>query len=497
MISFSGVEIDQERREIRRDGKLVPVQPQVFDLLIYIIDNRERVVSRDDLIEHVWNGRIVSESTLASRINAARVAVGDNGTDQRLIRTVRGRGLRFVGNPTQTERQQTADKSPVHRYEYVDLYLPHTTGAESDSILSLLSDELSEQLAAAFSLRVFYSIKLEEAPADPVRTGYSLSSNIRRIGDRAKLSVKLSSVGSERLIWAEVFDVCAIGWSKNRSLATDTIVNRVFADIADDRTRLAREQTPDSVDAADLSYQARHLIRTKNPKDNFAAEKLLIRSVELQPDHYSGCFSLAYLYLIRASSVWTKSVAEALEDGRAAASVAAFIAPNASAPREILACYAAYQRQFSAALEYAELACKLEPTNSVANTVRALILSFTEQTEEALDILQFANKTNAGRKNDFFLNTGRALFINGDYDLAIPKLEMYTALAPAADLAQLFLGNCYFAVGLNDKARTCVKTHLSLCPHTTIERTTHVTPYPDATLASFHSFLRIHNVPEA
>jgi len=94
---FGEYALDTDRRELVRGGNLVAVEPQVFDLLVYLLRNRERVVSKDDLIEGVWGGRIVSESTLTSRINAARRAVGDSGAEQALIRTVARKGLRFVG----------------------------------------------------------------------------------------------------------------------------------------------------------------------------------------------------------------------------------------------------------------------------------------------------------------------------------------------------------------------------------------------------------------
>lgn len=96
-IEFENFKLDSDRRELSCCGELVAVQPQVFDLLVCIINNRERVVSRDDLIADVWAGRIVSESTLATRINAARKALRDSGETQRLIRTVRGKGIRFIG----------------------------------------------------------------------------------------------------------------------------------------------------------------------------------------------------------------------------------------------------------------------------------------------------------------------------------------------------------------------------------------------------------------
>jgi DNA-binding winged helix-turn-helix (wHTH) protein len=89
---FAGHTLDTDRRELSRGPEQIAVEPQVFDLLTYLVENRDRVVTKDDLIASVWDGRIVSDSTLTSRINAARKAVGDSGVDQRLIRTVARKG---------------------------------------------------------------------------------------------------------------------------------------------------------------------------------------------------------------------------------------------------------------------------------------------------------------------------------------------------------------------------------------------------------------------
>jgi pimeloyl-ACP methyl ester carboxylesterase/DNA-binding winged helix-turn-helix (wHTH) protein len=94
---FNDYSVDTDRRELVRDSQLVPIEPQVFDLLVYLIQNRDKVVTKDVLLETVWQGRVVSESTFNTRINAVRRAIGDSGAEQSLIRTVSRKGYRFVG----------------------------------------------------------------------------------------------------------------------------------------------------------------------------------------------------------------------------------------------------------------------------------------------------------------------------------------------------------------------------------------------------------------
>jgi DNA-binding winged helix-turn-helix (wHTH) protein len=101
---FEDYTFDTERRELHRGTDVVSITPQVFDLLVYLIRNRERVVSKDDLIGAVWNGRIVSDAALTTRLNAARSAIDDTGQKQRLIKTLPRKGFRFVGTVREAER---------------------------------------------------------------------------------------------------------------------------------------------------------------------------------------------------------------------------------------------------------------------------------------------------------------------------------------------------------------------------------------------------------
>ena len=112
---FDNYTLDGDKRELRDREVVIQLQPQVFDLLEFLLRNRDRVVSKDEMLAAVWGGRIVSESTLASRINAARSAIGDNGQDQRLIRTFLRRGARFVGLAREVQASGVAGTAKPER----------------------------------------------------------------------------------------------------------------------------------------------------------------------------------------------------------------------------------------------------------------------------------------------------------------------------------------------------------------------------------------------
>jgi pimeloyl-ACP methyl ester carboxylesterase/DNA-binding winged helix-turn-helix (wHTH) protein len=122
LIRLSEHMIDTDRREISRHGQPVHVEPQVFDLLVYLIKNNDHVVSKDELFATVWSGRTVSDTTLASRINAARNVIGDNGERQEQIRTIPRRGFRFIGTfSREDDPMPTGGAAPKNKPEELEL----------------------------------------------------------------------------------------------------------------------------------------------------------------------------------------------------------------------------------------------------------------------------------------------------------------------------------------------------------------------------------------
>ena len=127
-IGFEDCLLDTNRRELRRGNELVALEPQVFDVLIYLVENRDRVVSKDDLIASVWGGRIISESTLTSRINAVRKAICDSGEKQNLIRTFAKKGFRFVA-PVNVKSEETT--APAEARSVRPIRLAHESSMSS------------------------------------------------------------------------------------------------------------------------------------------------------------------------------------------------------------------------------------------------------------------------------------------------------------------------------------------------------------------------------
>jgi pimeloyl-ACP methyl ester carboxylesterase len=114
IVAFEDQELDLSQVELRRSGVRVPIEPQVFEVLAYLMSHRDRVVPKEELMDNVWGGRFVSETAVTSRIRQARQAIGDNGQAQRLIRTVHGRGYRFVGPAREVGPASAPQHEPVH-----------------------------------------------------------------------------------------------------------------------------------------------------------------------------------------------------------------------------------------------------------------------------------------------------------------------------------------------------------------------------------------------
>jgi TolB-like protein/tetratricopeptide (TPR) repeat protein len=212
-VQFDDCEIDAAAFELRRNGSVCAVEPQVLELLLYLARHPDRLITKSDLIRDVWNGRIVSDSTLASRIKSARRAIGDDGAQQRRIRTVHGRGVRFVGDaPAEAEQGSHEPDWPVIAV------LPFAApggGPEQVFFADGVTEDIITDLSRFREQRVVArdsSFRFRESGSDPQRVARELGANyivtgsIRRQGAKLRLTAQLIDAATGSQIWGERFD---------------------------------------------------------------------------------------------------------------------------------------------------------------------------------------------------------------------------------------------------------------------------------------------------
>src|SRR5689334_6937529 len=225
-LTFADCAIDPARRELIRAGEAIHLEPQVFDLLLFLIGNRERVVSKDELLSAIWQGRIVSESTLGSRINAARAAIGDDGQRQHLIRTIARKGVRFVGevaNETEAAKPMEAPAivaaaaNPAEAKPAIAV-LPFANisgDPEQEYFADGLSEDIITDLSRVSALFVVarhaaFSYKGRTVPLQEIARDlgvcYVLEGSVRKAEGRLRITAQLVDGRSGGQIWAERYD---------------------------------------------------------------------------------------------------------------------------------------------------------------------------------------------------------------------------------------------------------------------------------------------------
>jgi TolB-like protein len=222
VLSFGNHVLDTERRELRRGAELVALEPQVFDLLVYLVCNRDRVVSKDDLIDGVWGGRIVSDSALTTRLNAVRKAVNDSGAAQRVIRTLARKGVRFVAEVTEDgilEPPAAAPKPSLALTDKPSIAVLPFANLSGDPEQEYFADGMAEEIITALSrIRWLFVIARNSSftykgqVIDVKRVGrdlgvrYVLEGAVRQAGDRVRITAQLIDATNGAHLWADRFD---------------------------------------------------------------------------------------------------------------------------------------------------------------------------------------------------------------------------------------------------------------------------------------------------
>jgi TolB-like protein/Tfp pilus assembly protein PilF len=339
--AFDDYMLDPVRRELTGASGVIAVGPQVFDLLIYLVENRERVVSKDDMLDVVWNGRIVSESTLTSHINAARRAIGDNGREQRLIRTVARKGFRFVGEVKETPSAMDISfvKVELAKSDEFPLSTPTATEKPSIAVLPFLNlsgdfeqeyfaDGVVEDIIAALSrMRWLYVIARNSSftykgrAVDMRQVGrelgvrYVLEGSIRKSANRVRITGQLIDAATGRNLWAERFENAVDDIFNLQDQVAAHVVGAIAPQMEHAEIDRAKRKPTENLDAYD--YYLRGVANLNKGTKDAIEEALLLfsKAIELDPNYASAYAMAAWCYFWRKINGWMTDRVQEIAEG--------------------------------------------------------------------------------------------------------------------------------------------------------------------------------------
>jgi TolB-like protein/cytochrome c-type biogenesis protein CcmH/NrfG len=400
---FEDFTLDARTRELTRGAERVPVEPQVFDVLMLLVRNHDRVVTKDDLIEAVWHGRIVSDSTLTSRINAARKAIGDSGEQQSLIRTVARKGFRFVGvlREEMPEPAVSARAAASGSEKPAIAVLPFTN-MSGDPEQEYFSDGISEDIITGLSkLRWFLVIARNSSfiyknrlvhlkqVGEELGVGYVVEGSVRKAGERVRITAQLNDVATGSHIWAERYDRALSDVFAVQDEITEAIVAAIEPQLYAAENFRAQRKPPDSLDAWDLVMRALSHYWRVTRQDNVVAQALLEKAISLDPVYGQALGLLATSYMFSAHMGWM-DMATAM---RAAAKAAdAALAADSQDPwaHYALGSVSLLTRRFDDSLAEYETALRLNPNFALAQAYYALSLAYCGRWQEAEEAVRRA-----------------------------------------------------------------------------------------------------------
>jgi TolB-like protein/tetratricopeptide (TPR) repeat protein len=338
---FEEYAFDTDRRELHRGADVVSIAPQVFDLLDYLIRNRERVVSKDDLINAIWNGRIVSDAALTTRLNVARSAIGDSGEEQRLIKTLPRKGFRFVGQIREAQRPKSAEAAHnLTAPPNPALTLPNKPSVAVLPFANLSADPEQEYFAdgvvedITMALSRFHwlfviarnsSFTYKGRAVDVKQVGrelgvrYVLEGSVRRAGNRIRIAGQLIDAETGAHLWADHFDGALEDMFDLQDQVTSSVVGAIAPKLQHEEIKRARRKPTENLDAYDYYLRGLASASRWTKAANAEALQLFCKAIELDPGLACAYGMAAWCYVRRKALGWmSERVQESAETVRMA-----------------------------------------------------------------------------------------------------------------------------------------------------------------------------------
>lgn len=501
--TFDGYHLDTDRRELRCGDAIVPVEPGVFDLVEYLVRHRDRVISKDELVEVLWDGRIVSESTLTSRVTAARHVIGDSGSEQRLIRTVPRKGLRFVAQAVEAPAPREGPLAgALERPAKPSIAVLPFSNLSGDPEKEYFSDGISEDLIMALSrLRWFFVIARNSSfaykgqPADVREIGkaldvdYLLDGSVRRSGSHIRITCQLLDAATGNNLWAERYD----REMTDLFVLQDEIITRVVSAVGPElvaaESLRAESRTPDQLQAWDIVARALPHFWKFTSEESERATDLLRDAVLRYPSYAPASSMLAFGLMFSTYVGWIPPEPEL---ARSLAERALALDSKDPWAHVTMGLLGILDRDTDAALKHFDIAIDLNPNLVPAVGFRGFALALDGYSDEAMEAFEHCVQMNPRDPhiNLFLTHVAAAHYLAGNYDDAIDWARRSIRFYPE------YLGGYRIltaSLGMADRpkeAQEALKNLLEVQPEISIEWARERVPYTERTIDRFLEGLR-------
>lgn len=493
---FDHFVLDTEQFLLLQHDQSLPAEPQVIELIRYLLQNHGRMVSRDELNREIWHGRVVSDAALSTRIKLARKALGDDGRQQKYIRTVHKKGFVFnsdvavISDDSSTAASLPANQS-TDAARRPALAITSFVDQSSESGASLISEGISDDiittLARISKLEVLNLAATSGADADnlrqvkPPRIDYRLEGSLLCEGERLRISVRLVEVSSDRYVWAQRYD------RKFRSLfelqddISREVVSALQVELTDGEQALLASRGTDNIEAWKLTFEGQAAVLEHRQDRAHQGRRLLEQAIALDENYALAWSALATAHWKESlNETWSRSREESAQLAFEACDRALQIDPNHANAMAIRGLMLNSQRRFDEALESARHAIQHARGEAHTLALASLVLRSYGETEASILHMQKAMRLCPLYPAWYAYSNAICYWMTRDYEPALACIEEAIRIDPELSLNFLVLAMIRAETDQLALAKDAVKRLLEIDPDFRLDVFSDGSPFRDA-----------------
>ncbi len=490
LYSFNNFTLDVNNFLLSKNGRKIHVEPRVFDVIVYLVKNQHKVVTREELFENVWNGRDVLDATLSNHIKGARSILGDNGQSQHTIKTIHGRGYQFIANiKVLADNDDSNDKSNsnktrinfsyivaliiialltafIYQTQFSKQSIDGTAQDKSIAVLAFLdmsplkdqeyfsdgiSEEILNKLAEIPGLRVisrtssfFYKDKdtTVKEIGKQLNVSHILEGSIRKYKDKVRITVQLIESKTSSHLWSQTYD---------KEMNDIFQIQDDVALVISEKLKLSlfeeNKTRPDiKAEAYNLYLHAKYLFDSRTKISSQKAESTINQSINISPNYAPSWFLLNRIIFVSTLNFGMRPFKDGMIEATSALNKTLKLDPSFAPAYAALSRIQSQQRNFTLSEINMNRALSLNSNNSFILGMASLNAMFSGQLNKAINYRLKLLKINPNNYNNYF-NLGILYYMIEDYDTAYAMLEKYDLFLPNSAIHHYYMCNVLLLQG--------------------------------------------------